>query len=123
MGVLPVWARTGFAEPEPAATHVMSRSGDLVAILFGYPLTSPPREDVNNKILWVLRDGPSSPVQVSAQRMDGSSPVGDAVARQLDEGFGPSIVDLPEAGCWRLTLAFDGRSDSMDLEYIEPSAS
>ena len=118
MGVIPTWARTGFSEPEPAMPHILSRSGDVVAIVFGFPLASPPREDVNNKILWVHRDGPTSPVEISAQRMEGTTPVGKPVARRLEDGFAPSIVDLPDAGCWRLTLTYGDRTDSIDLEYI-----
>ena len=120
MGVLPTWARAGFSDPAPAMPHVMSTSGDVVAILFGYPLSSPPRAQVNNKILWVLREGLDSPVGISAQRMAAAVPVGEAVASHLDDGFGPSIVDLPTAGCWRLTLMFAGRTDSIDLEYVPP---
>ena len=97
--------------------HVMSRSGDVVAILFGYPLSSPPRADVTNKILWVLRAGPTTPVEISAQQLAGATRVGASAARRLDEGFGPSIVDLPNAGCWRLTLAFGDRTDTIDLDY------
>jgi hypothetical protein len=123
MGVLPTWARAGFSDPEPAMPHVMSTSGDVVAILFGYPLSSPPRAQVNNKILWVLRDGLDSPVEISAQRMGAAIPAGEPVSRRLDDGFGPSIVDLPTAGCWRLTLMFAGRTDSIDLEYVPSTTS
>jgi len=90
--------------------------------VFGFPLASPPREDTNNKILWVHRDGPTSPVEISAQRMDGTTAVGEPVARRLDDGFGPSIVDLPGDGCWRLTLTYGDRTDSIDLEYIQTPA-
>lgn len=121
MGVLPVWARAGFADPEPEMPHVLSRSGDAVAILFSYPLASPPRVGLNNKILWVHRDGPTSPVEISAQRMEGTTTVGDPAQRSLDGGFAPSIVDLPDAGCWRLTLTYGDRTDSIDLEYAAPT--
>ena len=121
MGVLPTWARAGFAEQEPAAAHVSSGSGEVVAILFGYPLTSPPREGFSNKILWVHRDGPTSPVEIVGQRMEGLATVGEPVVRRLDGGFGPSIVDLPEAGCWRLSLTYGDRIDSIDLEYVAPA--
>jgi hypothetical protein len=123
MGVLPTWARAGFSAAEPALPHVMSRSGDIVAILFGYPLSSPPRAQVNNKILWVLRAGLATRVAISAQRLAGATPMGGPVARRLDEGFGPSIIDLPNAGCWRLTLAFGDRTDTIDLEYALSSTS
>ena len=57
-GVLPEWARTGFSEDEPRIAHVLGRRGELVAILFGDPLSAPPREDRSNKILWVAKRTP-----------------------------------------------------------------
>jgi len=102
--------------------HVLSASGDVVAILFGFPLASPPRADLGNKILWVDRAGPISPVDISAQLMVGKEPVGEPVARRLDDGFAPSVVDLPDPGCWRLALTSGDRTDSIDLEYIQTPA-
>jgi len=32
-------------------------------------------------------------------------------------GPGPSIVDVPAPGCWRLTLSWSARRDSLDLQY------
>ena len=68
--VLPDWARGGFTDPEPVVPFVRSRSGNVVAILFGGHLYSPPRKDVSNKVLWVWRDvrarraAPAGPVAV-----------------------------------------------------------
>ena len=31
---------------------------------------------------------------------------------------GPSIVDMPQAGCWHLDLSWGGRTDSIDLEWV-----
>ena len=53
--------------------------------------------------------------------MDGSAPVGDRVERSVADGPGPSTIDLPEAGCWRMTLSWADRTDSLDLEYVSPS--
>jgi hypothetical protein len=121
-GVLPVWARTGFTDPEPKIPHVVGRSGEIAAILFGDPLSSPPSADHANKILWVSRqDTASAPVlAIRAQRMDGTAPVGAPVDRQVDGGPGPSFVDLPDPGCWRLTLSWGDRTDTLDLEYVGP---
>ena len=121
-GVLPVWARTGFTDAEPKIPHVVGGSGEIAAILFGDPLSSPPSTDHANKILWVPRQGSASaPVlAISAQRMDGATPVGAPVERQVDGGPGPSLVDLPDPGCWRLTLSWGDRTDTLDLEYVSP---
>jgi hypothetical protein len=98
-GVLPEWARTGFSDPEPVMPYVRSASGSVVAILFAGRLTSPPRPDVANKVL------------------HGSGP---AVTTGLPSPVGPSYVDLPSPGCWRLTLAWPGGSDSIDLVAERP---
>jgi hypothetical protein len=118
-GVLPAWARGGFSDPRPRIPHVVGRGGKIVAILFGYPLVSPPAKRRSNKILWVSRSAwrGQTDLRIRAQRMESDRPVGRPVARTLTGGPGPSIVDLPAPGCWRLTLRWGGRSDRLDLRY------
>jgi hypothetical protein len=118
-GVLPTWARTGFSDPRPKMAHVVGRSGEIAAVIFGYPLLSPPAKTRANKILWVSRRTvkPLSDLRIRAQRMRGSRPVGQHVVRVIRGGPGPSYVNLPSPGCWRLTLRWSGRRDSLDLEY------
>jgi hypothetical protein len=118
-GVLPTWARTGFSDPRPKMAHVLGRSDEIAAVIFGYPLLSPPAKTRANKILWVSRRTvkPLSNLHIRAQRMRGSRPVGHHVVRVIRGGPGPSYVNLPSPGCWRLTLRWSGRSDSLDLEY------
>ena len=118
-GVLPVWARAGFSEPKPRMPHVFSAAGKLTAILWADPLLSPRPKHHNNKILWVARvaDSSGSNLIISAQRMIGSTRVGSPVARKLIGGPGPSIINMPAAGCWRFTLRWAGQRDSMDLTY------
>jgi hypothetical protein len=118
-GAIPAWARAGFSAPEPRMPHAVGRDGEIAAIVFGDPLQSPPPRDRSNKILWVAReplDGPAD-LRISAQRMDGARTVGSPVQRVVDGGPGPSIVDLPAAGCWRLALRWAGREDAVDLAY------
>lgn len=118
-GILPVWARAGFSGPKPRIPHVLGRSGRIAAILFGYPLLSPPAETRNNKILWVSRAPAktSTALWIRAQRMEGGRGVGPPEGRIVRGAPGPSIIDLPEAGCWRFTLHWAGRADTLDLEY------
>ena len=103
--------------------HAVGRSGEIAAILFGDPLSSPPSTEHTNKVLWVAREASTSAptLTISAQLMDGATPVGAAVERHVDGGPGPSIVDLPDPGCWRLTLTWGDRTDSLDLEYVRPA--
>ena len=101
--VLPDWARAGFGDAAPTMPYEVGRSGEIAALVFGFPLMVPPSIARTNKI--------------SAQRMDGATAVGDPVKQSVAGGPGPSIVDLPTAGCWRFTLSWADRTDSLDLEY------
>jgi hypothetical protein len=117
-GVLPVWARGGFSEAKPRLPHVVGRSGEIAALVFGYPLLSPPSAKRSNKILWAARRSVRySDLRIEAQRMVGTRSVGKAVARTVKGGPGPSIINLPAPGCWRLKLRWSGRSDQLDLQY------
>jgi hypothetical protein len=114
-GVLPTWARTGFSESKPKIPHVLGEDGRIVAILFG-GLFAPPKKDEGNKILWVAKDPlkPLSDLRITARR------AGTTVHRTVAGGPGPSGIDLPHAGCWRLTLKWSGRTDHLRLRYRRP---
>ncbi|MFD6265518.1 hypothetical protein ACFXA2_13790 [Micromonospora chalcea] len=118
-GRLPDWADAGFTG-DTRVRHVFGTGGEIVAILFAYPLVHDRGDGANNKILWVARPepgrsepAPRTPLVITATR-DGT---GAPVVREVDGGPGPSIVDLPAAGCWRLRLDWSGRTDTMDLVY------
>src|SRR5262245_1481056 len=118
-GVLPIWARTGFSDKRPRMPHVLGRNDAIAAIEFGYPLLSPPSQVRANKILWVSRrpQKPLSNLWIHAQRMVGTRDVGPPATRLIRYGPGPSYVNLPAAGCWRLKLSWSGRTDTLDLQY------
>ncbi|HKE63312.1 MAG TPA: hypothetical protein VKB59_01540 [Micromonosporaceae bacterium] len=106
-GDLPVWARAGFSPPFDATPFVTSKHGDLVGVLFSYPMKSPGQ----NKILWVSQ-GHAGQMDIAAQLV-GTSQV-------VDVGFvdvGPSYVNMPTPGCWHLTLDGVGWTDTIDLAY------
>ena len=118
-GVIPSWARAGFSSPRPTMHYELGAHGRIVALLWAYPLLSPPPQTHNNKILWVAKVPPgASPLVISAQRMVGAVPTGAPVERQVVGGPGPSIINLPTAGCWRLSLQWSGHTDEMDLSYL-----
>jgi hypothetical protein len=119
LGVIPAWARDGFSGSQPRMPHVVGRGGRIAALVFGYPLLSPPASNRANKILWVERRSATSPTAlwIHAQRMAGVLDVGSPTTRVVKGGPGPSIIDLPAAGCWRLTLHWAGRTDSLDVQY------
>jgi len=117
--VLPTWARAGFSDRQPVIPYALGASDRIAAVVFGYPLVSPPSKVRNNKILWVSHSAlrPLSDLKIRAQRMVGARPVGPVVLRTVDGGPGPSIIDLPTAGCWRLGLSWSGTTDTLDLRY------
>jgi hypothetical protein len=117
-GAQPGTGRGGrFSDKEPRMPYVLGEHGDIIAILFGNPLASPPRKDMSNKILWVSRPllTTSSPLTIKA-----SLPGGTIFTTQVPGGPGPSIIDLPKAGCWHLTLTWSQHTDTMDLLYSFP---
>ena len=100
--------------------YVLGQDGKIAAIQFADPLVSPPSPRYNNKILWVSRrpSVPGSNLQISAQKLVGNTPVGPLVRRAVTGGPGPSIINLPSAGCWHLKLRWSGHSDALDLRYV-----
>jgi hypothetical protein len=116
-GELPVWARAGFHPPTSKIAHVLGVRGDIVAILFSYPLRASPGQIRRNKILWVSRpqQRPLAPLRITARLTGG----GTSIQREVAGGPGPSIVNFPASGCWQLTLRWGTVSgtdyDSMAL--------
>jgi hypothetical protein len=98
--------------------YVMGDRGDIVAILWADhdPLRTPPLANINNKILWVSKmipGGPFTPLRIQAT-LDGTN---QTVTRQVAGGPGPSIINLPAAGCWSLSLSWSGHQDHLSLRY------
>jgi hypothetical protein len=83
------------------------------------PLYSPPKPGRGNKILWVSRVPLSAPgnLEIAARRLVGGRAVGAVVHRAVIGGPGPSLVDMPTAGCWQFSLRWSGQRDSVDLTY------
>ena len=116
--VLPEWARPGFSPPY-TATFATSRSGNLLAVLFGSLSAPPAPAGPTNKVLWIPRITPLPKDQgqvVITAHLDGT----DRTARVvLPDGFGPSTVDLPAPGCWHVQLTSHHGTDidELDLTY------
>ncbi|MET7970116.1 hypothetical protein [Micromonospora sp. NPDC005305] len=120
-GRLPDWADAGFSGDTRIA-HVLGAKGDIVAVLFGHPLAVGRTEGPSNKILWVARPAatPSPDTGAPASLVITATLDGTATraTREVAGGPGPSIIDLPQAGCWHLDLRWSGRTDTMDLVYV-----
>ncbi len=106
---LPTWARAGFSPEGLHTPHVFGANGEIVGILF-VELRAHQPEGTNNKILWVAKDGLGA-LHITA-RLEGS----DTTATRT-VNLGPSIVDLPAAGCWQMTLTWPGHSDTIAFRY------
>lgn len=120
-GTPPRWAASGFT-PGVKMWYVMGSRDNIVGFLFGYPLSHKHRESRTNKILWVARvdtpndvhySGPPGTMTIRA-RLVGSN---RQATRVLKDAPGPSIVDMPSAGCWEFALAWQGNSDSVSVAY------
>jgi hypothetical protein len=109
-----VWARSGFTPPDQSVPYVLGTKDQIVGVLFGYPLRSPPRPDRANKILWVSRStAQRDPLKIQAT-LTGST---RRTSRQVYGGPGPSIIDMPSAGCWIFRLSWSGRTDTVAVPY------
>jgi hypothetical protein len=118
-GSLPDWADAGFSG-DARVPHVFGAKGEIVAVLFGHPLRLGRTDGSNNKILWVPRadttssDTTSPATLAITATLDGTD---TRVTREVTGGPGPSIIDMPRAGCWHVELRWSGRIDTMDLVY------
>jgi hypothetical protein len=118
----PIWAQGGWTNPKAQPWGVpwaLGTDGTTVAYVFATQLVAGPSPRVNgtnNKVLWEAKDYPSGGgVMVEGHPLGLSQPV-------VTIAGGPSITDVPTAGCWtfRLSWSANGRqSDStINLEVL-----
>ena len=117
----PMWAQGGWTNPhgQPWGVPWAFGTGDnAVAYLFATQLVagaSPRADGTNNKVLWESRDSPSGAgVMIEAHPFGQSQPV-------VTISGGPSIVDVPTAGCWTFRLSWNAsgqHSSAINLEVL-----
>lgn len=94
--------------------HVTGAHGGIIGVLFADPLRAAPANGHNNKILWIAKVNKGiGPLTIRAL-LEGSD---RTVTRTVAGGPGPSIINLPAAGCWQLTLTWPGHHDTLALPY------
>jgi hypothetical protein len=117
----PLWAQGGWSHAKGTPWPVpwaFGTQGDTVAYLFAIQLvagTSPRVDGSQNKVLWEAKDSPSGAnLLVEGHPLGASQPV-------VTIPGGPSITDVPTAGCWTFRLSFssNGRLNStINLEVL-----
>jgi len=116
-GAFPDWTANAGV---PGGVWLMSHQGNLVGVIFGYPLVAPPvATGRQNKILWIAREPRNGSDLVLTLRPAGG---GDAVTVRESANSGPgeiypSIVDVPTPGCWEAVAEWDGHRATFELSY------
>ena len=118
VGPLPEWARSGFSPPDQPVGHLQAVGGHVVAVPFGWPLREKQLKGRENKVLWVADMSTGGPLVIQARRESDT----EVVRREVPNGPGPSIIDLPAKGCWQLDLSWPGGTDRVYLRYFGPGA-
>lgn len=117
----PVWAQGGWSVAKGTPWPVPWAFGthnNAVAYLFAKQLVagvSPRLDGSQNKVLWEVRDSPSGAnVLVQGRPLGQLQPV-------VTIAGGPSITDVPTAGCWTFQLSWVSngqRSSTINLEVL-----
>jgi hypothetical protein len=120
-GHVPTWLDEAGAHNNPdAAPYVLAVPQQAAGFIFGYPLRSGHPENPSNKILWVVglpRNGSS--LEISAHPLGAATPTLTQI-QPADSSPGeiyPSIVDVPQPGCWHFDLTWAGHKASVELVY------
>ncbi len=118
-GVPPaIQAAAGYAAPV-GLRYAIADDGSAAGFLFADQL----RATAKPKILWVMHvPRAGEPLLIDAHPVGAATPV-VSLKEPPDSAPGeiyPSIVDVPFAGCWVLTLRWAGHTATLALEYAAP---
>jgi hypothetical protein len=100
--------------------YVTAVDQTAAGFIFGYPLRAGHPINPSNKILWVVgfpRNG--SPLEITGQ-LSGANAPSVHESEPANSGPGeiyPSIVDVPQPGCWRFDLSWAAHHDVVYLQY------
>ena len=117
-------ARQSLPCPAPAQRELVGRRHRIVGHSFGWPepFRSPPLPDRHNKILWELQRtgqaGDTADLLITASLNGSEIVIHRRVEGHVTPGRSrPSIIDMPEPGCWTFTLAWGAERDTVSLRY------
>lgn len=117
----PKWLEEAGAHNNPnGLPYVLDVRQTAAGFIFGYPLRAGHPANPANKILWVVRFPRSgSPLEITGQLSGASGPSvhESAPADSAPGEIYPSIVDVPQPGCWRFDLSWSGHQAAVYLKY------
>jgi hypothetical protein len=99
-----------------ASPHLLASA----AVVFGYPLRAGNPTGRLNKVLWIIKlPRRGTPLRIEAKPVYAAKPLIRSTfpADSSPGEIYPSYLNVPNAGCWRLTLRWAGHEDSIDLHY------
>jgi hypothetical protein len=98
--------------------YVLAAPPTVAGFLYGYPLRAGHPTDRNNKILWLVNLGPrTGALNITAHLIGATATPVSTGAAFIPSGDAPSIVDLPEPGCWEFDLSWSGHQAAVDISY------
>jgi hypothetical protein len=98
--------------------YVLGTPPSVGGAIFGYPLRAGHPTNPANKILWEVDGPPYGPsLDITAHPVGQATPVVSQSVGFLASGELPSIVDMPQAGCWHFDLVWSGHQAAVELMY------
>ncbi|MGH7760214.1 MAG: hypothetical protein ACREOY_02185 [Candidatus Dormibacteraceae bacterium] len=119
-GGAPGWAHQleGTSTYQEFVPYVLAAPATVIGFLYGYPLRAGHPENPSNKILWLVNLPPrAGSLDISAHPVGAPAPIVNQSAAFLTSGDVPSIIDLPQSGCWHFDLTWSGHHAGMDIAY------
>jgi hypothetical protein len=98
--------------------YVLATPPVVAGFIFGYPLRAGHPTNPANKILWQVNALPYGPsLDITAHLVGSNAAAVTQSVGFLDNGDLPSIVDMPQPGCWHMDLSWSGHHAAMELQY------
>ena len=117
-------ARESLPCPGDVQRELVGRRHRIVGHSFAWPeaFRSPPLPDRHNKILWELqrpgRAADTADLLITASLNDSDMVVHRRVEGHVTPGrTRPSIIDVPEPGCWTFSLTWGAERDMVSVRY------
>lgn len=126
-GPPPPWAAAAFSNSSPGfrPPYALASSDAVAAFMFANPLRAGHPTNPSNKVLWVVRYPRNGKPLIIDARWTQDPSIDVRISRPADSSPGeiyPSQIDLPRAGCWKVTLSWGAHRASINLQVKPRSA-